>query len=95
VPFIIDFSFSLWQNDYGTIINVLCRNVNINFEVKEGDAYMQKKIEELAKKERNAYIKKWRSKNKEKIKIYNANYWRRRAEKRMAERNLNERRTKY
>jgi len=56
---------------------------------------MQKKIEELAKKERNAYIKKWRSKNKEKIKIYNANYWRRRAEKRMAERNLNERRTKY
>jgi len=43
---------------------------------------MSKSIEELAKEERRAYFRKWRAENKDKVKKHNANYWRRRAEKR-------------
>lgn len=35
----------------------------------------------LVKEEKKKYYKDWRSKNKDKVKIYNDNYWRRRIEK--------------
>ncbi len=38
-----------------------------------------KSKEELAKQARNEYYKKYRQENKEKIRIYNTNYWAKRA----------------
>lgn len=38
-----------------------------------------KSIEQLAKEERNAYMREYRKNNKEKIKQINANYWERKA----------------
>ena len=35
--------------------------------------------QELAKKARTDYYKKWRKENKERIKEYNANYWAKKA----------------
>ena len=32
-------------------------------------------LKELAKIKRNEYLKNWRSKNKDKVKQYQANYW--------------------
>ncbi len=49
-----------------------------------------KTIEELAREERLAYYKKWRAKNKDKIKQHNANYWRKKAEQRQGESNTDD-----
>ena len=35
--------------------------------------------------ERRDYMKSWRAANKDKVKKHNANYWRRRVEKKLAE----------
>lgn len=43
----------------------------------------EKHLEELAKQERLEYYRNWRKNNKEKIKQSNANYWKRKAEKRL------------
>lgn len=42
-------------------------------------------LDELAREERNAYFRQWRSKNRDKIKEYNASYWKRQAEKSLRE----------
>lgn len=39
------------------------------------------KLEELAKKERNAYQRAWRAKNKERVKAINKRYWENRVKK--------------
>lgn len=44
---------------------------------------MNKTIEELANEERRAYFKKWRSENKEKVKMHNATYWQKRVERKI------------
>ena len=44
-----------------------------------------KTIEELARQARLAYFREWRANNKEKVKQHNANYWKRRAERILAE----------
>lgn len=44
---------------------------------------MKKTIEQLANEERKAYFTAWRSANKDKVKKHNANYWTRKAEKRL------------
>lgn len=44
---------------------------------------MKPTIEQIAIEERKAYFKKWRSENKEKVKKHNANYWIRRAERKI------------
>ena len=41
-----------------------------------------KKLNTEARMERNFYQRQWRLKNKERVQKYNADYWRRRAEKR-------------
>ena len=40
---------------------------------------------EIIRKEQNAYIKEWRSRNPNKVKEYNSRSWLKRAEKRLAE----------
>jgi|GEM_PF-1452158 len=35
-------------------------------------------LEKLAKERQNAYMKKWRSENKDKVKRHNENYWKNR-----------------
>lgn len=42
-------------------------------------------IEELVRQERLEYFRRWRRENKDKVRLHNANYWRRRAEKRQKE----------
>lgn len=46
---------------------------------------MKKSIDELAAESRREYYRKWRAANKEKVKLQNANYWRRQAEKKLLE----------
>ena len=38
-------------------------------------------IEEIARKERNAYFRNWRSKNKDKVRAINKRYWEKKAKK--------------
>jgi hypothetical protein len=38
-------------------------------------------MEEEVKKAKNSYLREWRSKNKDKVKKHNADYWKRRVEK--------------
>lgn len=38
-------------------------------------------MNEKAREERNAYLRAWRKKNKDKVKKYNADYWERKANK--------------
>lgn len=40
---------------------------------------MGKTIKQLAKEERRYYFHKWREENKDKVKKYNDNYWKKRA----------------
>ena len=40
-------------------------------------------MNDTAKKARNAYARKWRAKNKDKVKAANERYWLRRAEREM------------
>lgn len=44
-------------------------------------------IEELARQERQEYYRKWRAENKDSVKKYNADYWRRRAERKIVAQN--------
>ena len=46
---------------------------------------MAKKLEELARQEEREYKKAWRAKNKDRVRQYNADYWKRRVEKRLQE----------
>lgn len=41
-------------------------------------------IDELARKERLEYFRKWRENNKDKVKMHNTNYWKNRAKKRIS-----------
>lgn len=41
-------------------------------------------IESVIAEERKAYFKEWRAKNKDKVRQHNQNYWRKRAEQRIA-----------
>ena len=43
------------------------------------------KLDELARREKLKYFKDWRSKNRDKIKKNNQNYWRRKAERKLQE----------
>ena len=43
------------------------------------------KLDEAARAERRAYHKAWRDANPDKVARINANYWRRKAEKKLAE----------
>ena len=38
-------------------------------------------MDEKAREERNAYLREWRKRNKDKVKKYNNNYWERKANK--------------
>jgi len=38
-------------------------------------------MEQEARKAYNEYMRGWKKKNKEKVKTYNANYWKKRSEK--------------
>jgi len=42
-------------------------------------------VDELARAERLVYFRQWRASNKDRVKQYNENYWRRRAKKRLKE----------
>ena len=44
-----------------------------------------KAIDEMIKREKSEYHKKWRAENREKVKEYNQRYWRRRAEARQSQ----------
>lgn len=46
---------------------------------------MGRDLDELARRERLEYFRAWRAKNKDRVKKSNAEYWKRRAEKRLAE----------
>ena len=46
----------------------------------------QKSVEEIAREERLAYFREWRSNNKDKVKKHNATYWEKRAKRIIAER---------
>lgn len=46
-------------------------------------------LDNLIKEERKTYYKDWRSKNKDKIKEQNARYWKKRAEKKLKEKEVN------
>ena len=41
--------------------------------------YTKEQLEEEARKERNAYLRKWRKENKDKVKKYNKRYWEKKA----------------
>lgn len=45
----------------------------------------EEELNEVARQERNRYIREYRAAHKEKVKEYNARYWARRAAKRKAE----------
>ena len=45
----------------------------------------QKTLEELALEERRAYFREWRANNKDKVKKHNATYWKKRAKRRLEE----------
>jgi hypothetical protein len=38
-------------------------------------------MEQEAREAYNEYMREWKKKHKEKVKIYNANYWKKKAEK--------------
>ncbi|MGI6695949.1 MAG: hypothetical protein ACOX6O_06910 [Christensenellales bacterium] len=38
-------------------------------------------MDEKARKARNAYLRAWRARNRDRVKAYNENYWRRKAAK--------------
>ena len=47
-------------------------------------------VEELARKERQEYFRKWRRENPQKVKKHNQDYWMRKAERKLADRKLAE-----
>lgn len=50
----------------------------------------EKELEEAAAQARRDYVNQWRKNNPEKVKKYNADYWRRKAEKNRKEAEANE-----
>jgi len=50
---------------------------------KEDDFMTQANLEKIAADERKAYFKAWRAANKDKVKQHNANYWKKRVEKKL------------
>jgi len=46
---------------------------------------MDRNMDALAKEERREYFRNWRKANKERVKQYNVEYWKKRAEKKIAE----------
>ena len=48
----------------------------------------QKSVEEIAREERLAYFREWRANNKDKVKKHNATYWKKRAKRIIAEREV-------
>ena len=56
-------------------------------KIKKGGVSMPDNIDELVKAEKREYYKKWREKNKEKIKESNRKYWENRANRKSAEKN--------
>ena len=50
----------------------------------------EKELEEAAAQARRDYVNQWRKNNPEKVKKYNAAYWRRKAEKNRKEAEANE-----
>jgi len=48
-----------------------------------------KDIDELAKKERLEYFRKWRAANKDKVRKHNENYWKRKAEQKLKDGEVN------
>lgn len=50
----------------------------------------EKELEEAAAQARRDYVNQWRKNNPEKVKKYNADYWRRKAEKNRKEGAANE-----
>ena len=51
---------------------------------------MKEQIDSIANNERLEYMKAWRRRNKDKVQKYNAEYWRRRAAKKLFEINEKE-----
>ena len=45
----------------------------------------EKSIEEIEREVKQQYFKQWRANNKDRVKMHNATYWRRRAEQIKAE----------
>jgi len=45
----------------------------------------KKPLDKAAAEARREYFREWRRKNSDKVKRYNADYWRRQAEKKLAE----------
>ena len=48
-----------------------------------------KNIDERVREAQRAYFKEWRSKNKDKVKQHNINYWRKKAEQKAQESKTN------
>lgn len=44
-------------------------------------------LDEMARRERLEYFRKWRAANKDKVKQHNQDYWKRKAEARLQDRN--------
>lgn len=41
--------------------------------------YTKEQLEEKAREERNAYLRKWRAENKDKVRKHNQDYWEKKA----------------
>lgn len=53
--------------------------------MEKGEDSMNKNLEELARKAKNEYFRKYRAANKDKIKQHQKAYWERQAEKKLKE----------
>ena len=52
-------------------------------------------IEELARQKRNAYVRAWRNKNKDKVSEANKRYWLKKAERELAEQEATEKEVQH
>lgn len=50
----------------------------------------REQVDELAAEERREYFRKWRAANKDKVAKHNANYWRKKAEQKLQEQQIQE-----
>lgn len=44
---------------------------------------MKKTLEELAREERNAYVRQWRAANRDKVRATNKRYWEKKVQKKL------------
>jgi len=59
--------------------------------IKEWRTTMKREqVDELAAEERREYFRKWRAANKDKVAKHNANYWRKKAEQKLQEQQIQE-----